>query len=296
MPPYRSSSSTTTTRSRTNFAGGTSSPDGEPDNDPAIFLQRRAAAYQAYYENMPLRRTSIPQGPDIQLYRRLGYGRLVDFHVLDTRRYRRVEGTAATNNQVRLEPTRTLLGAEQEAWLVDGMTRSGAAWNVLAQQSKVAETDDTEGSGENYPNDNWDGYAYSRTQLFNAVHDRGIDNMVILSGDAHVSIASDLKPQFKDPASPVVGAEFLGTSITSGGNGNDINATGQRRLRENPHLKFYNNRRGYQRVQLSPQELRVEFQVLPYVNTPGAPAITRAVAYVEAGRPGVAQIETKTIV
>lgn len=278
-----------------NWAGSISQIDNEPDQDPAVFLQRRAAAFRAYYENQPLRRSSVPKGPDMQLFRRIQYGNLADFHVLDTRQYRSDQADQ-DNNQVRWQPNRTLLGARQEGWLIDGMARSGAAWNILAQQSKVAETDDTVGPGESYPSDNWDGYAYSRAKLFDAVHERGIDNMVIVSGDAHVSMASNLKPRFKDPDSPVVGAEFLGTSITSGGDGTDISATGRRRLAENPHARFYNQRRGYQRCFLTPDELRTDYLVLPYVSRPGAPIVTRAVGYVENGKPGIAAMEDKTIV
>lgn len=278
-----------------NWAGPYSQPDDEPDQDPAVFLQRRAAAFQAYYENLPLRRSSLPQGPDMQLFRRVRYGQLADFHVLDTRQYRSVQARG-NNTELRWDPSRTLLGDKQEQWLLDGMTGSTAAWNILAQQSKVAETDDTPGEGESYPNDNWDGYAYSRAKLFDAVHEAGVDNMVVVSGDAHVNMAADLKPRFKDADSPVVGAEFLGTSVSSSGNGTDINATGRRRMAENPHIRFYNNRRGYQRCMVTPDELRTDFLVMPYVTEPGAPITTRATAYVENGRPGIAALEDKTII
>ncbi|MFP3335090.1 alkaline phosphatase D family protein, partial [Pseudomonas sp. SIMBA_064] len=60
--------------------------------DPKIpvgqFLQQRAAGYQAYYEHMPLRASSLPKGADMRIYRRLDYGRLARFHVLDGRQYR----------------------------------------------------------------------------------------------------------------------------------------------------------------------------------------------------------------
>lgn len=59
------------------------------NNDPeAAFLQRRAAAYQAYYEHLPLRRSSMPRGPDAEIYRSLPFGRLARFYILDTRQYR----------------------------------------------------------------------------------------------------------------------------------------------------------------------------------------------------------------
>ena len=69
------------------------------------FILRRAAAYQAYYEHMPLRRTSVPSGPDMQLYRRLTFGNLAEFNVLDTRQYR--DDQAAGDGT----PTRPIRGA-----------------------------------------------------------------------------------------------------------------------------------------------------------------------------------------
>lgn len=60
----------------------------ERNQSVAAFIRRRAAACQAYYEHMPLRRASIPQGPDMLLYRRISYGNLAEFNVLDTRQYR----------------------------------------------------------------------------------------------------------------------------------------------------------------------------------------------------------------
>ncbi|SDD88816.1 alkaline phosphatase D family protein [Auraticoccus monumenti] len=272
--------------------------DHTVDPDPPAALERRAAAYQAYYENLPLRRTSLPSGPAMQLFRRVRYGRLADFHVLDTQQYASDQALDETQNlEIRDDPDRTLLGDRQEQWLLEGMTSSTAAWNVLAQQSKVAETDDTVGPGEDFGGGgNWDGYDHSRETLFDAVHERGIDNMVVVSGDAHANMAADLKPRSKDPDSPVVGAEFLGTSISTGGDGQDLGAAGRRRLEENPHVRFYNNRRGYQRCVVTPEVLRTDYLVLPSVTTPDAPVVTRAVGYVENGRPGVAQVEDGTVV
>ncbi|MFC7401012.1 alkaline phosphatase D family protein [Citricoccus sp. GCM10030269] len=278
-----------------NWAADRSQPDNEADQDPAVFLQRRAFAFQAYYENLPLRRSSVPAGPDMQLFRRIKYGQLADFHVLDTRQYRSYQNQE-NNNELRWDPSRTLLGDRQEKWLIDGMTESTAHWNVLAQQSKMTESDDIVGPGETYPNDNWDGYAYSRAELFDAIHERDIRNMVAISGDAHVNIASDLKPRFKEEDSPLVGAEFLGTSISSGGDGVDINNRGRQRLAENPHIKFYNQRRGYQRCVVTPETWRTEYLVMPYVTEPGASIHTRAVGWVENGNPGIAQMEDREII
>jgi len=71
-----------------NWAGDHSQPDTEPDQDPAVFRLRRAAAYQAYYENLPLRASSMPRGPEMQVYRRLRFGDLLQLNMLDTRRFR----------------------------------------------------------------------------------------------------------------------------------------------------------------------------------------------------------------
>ena len=89
----------------------------ESGQSPTAFLQRRASAYQAYYENMPLRRRSVPEGPDMLLYRRLAYGDLAEFSVLDTRQYRddqaAGDGTDPPNAEQQ-DPGRTLTGEEQE--------------------------------------------------------------------------------------------------------------------------------------------------------------------------------------
>ncbi len=93
----------------------------EVPQDPALqprdtFLARRATAFQAYYEHMPLRRSSIPSGIDIQLFRRSTFGDLLDVHVLDTRQYR-----SDQDQTRRLDPSRTILGDEQERWLLDNL-------------------------------------------------------------------------------------------------------------------------------------------------------------------------------
>ena len=60
----------------------------EDNQSRQSLLERRAHAYQAYYEHMPLRRASLPRGSDMRLYRRLRFGDLAEFNALDTRQYR----------------------------------------------------------------------------------------------------------------------------------------------------------------------------------------------------------------
>lgn len=140
-----------------NWAGDHSQPDNEPDQDPAVFRQRRAAAYQAYYENLPLRRTSMPRGSEMQVYRRLTFGNLVQLNVLDTRRYRSVQLQCVRGCDDRFDPARTMLGSAQEKWLLDGLDRSDARWNVLGNQIFAFEADHDAGPSERYGMDTWDG-------------------------------------------------------------------------------------------------------------------------------------------
>ena len=143
------------------------------------FLMRRAAAYQAYYEFMPLRRSSMPTGPAMQLFRRLDFGDLASFHVLDTRQYRSDQACGdgrAPRCWPALAPDRTLLGAAQEAWLHDGLASGPARWNFLAQQVRMAEVaiPPREGeSEESFSLDMWDGYPAERERLLGFLAPRG---------------------------------------------------------------------------------------------------------------------------
>jgi alkaline phosphatase D len=260
----------------------------------AEFLARRAAAFQAYYENVPLRRSSLPSGPDMQLYRRFSFGDLAQFDVVDTRQYR--DNQACGDGRQfdcaeRLDPDRTMLGAAQEAWLLDGLAASGATWNVMANQVFVMQGDSAYGPEQAFGMDTWDGYAAARARLFAGIQERAVDNFVVVTGDAHRSVAADLEVNFDDPESPIVGTEFLGTSISSGGDGQDMDDWGRRWLAENPHMKFHNVQRGYARCELTREQWRTDYRVVPFVTEPGAPIRTRASVYVEAGRPGVREVD-----
>ena len=277
-----------------NYANDISQVDTEPDQDPAVFLARRAAAYQAYWEHLPFRRSAIPDGPDMQLYRRLSFGSLIDFNMIDTRQYRDDQVANCDGDcEARWDPSRTLLGERQEDWLIDGLSRSDATWKIIGNQSVTFDADGTEGVGESYATDNWMGYAGARQRLYDAVAERNVENMVVITGDAHRSVAAELKLDFRDEESTTVGTEFLGTSISSAGDGVDLDEKGRIWLAENPHVKFGNRQRGYQRVRVSPSELVVGYRVVPYVTTEGAPIATRASITVEADTAGVADIDDK---
>jgi alkaline phosphatase D len=264
--------------------------DEFPENAQPYFLERRANAFRAYYENMPLRRTSVPAGIDLQLYRRVDWGRLASFHVLDTRQYRADQACgdgSRTGCAEALDPARSLTGDAQEAWLLDGLAASQARWQVLAQQVFFSQRDFAAGAVQTFSMDGWDGYVGSRERILTGMADRGVQNPVVLTGDVHRHYAAEIKTDFDDPASATVGVELVASSITSGGDGVDMDPATQVQLDENPHLKLVNSQRGYVQVRLTETEMVSQFQVLPYVQRPGAPVSTRARFVTPAGAPAL---------
>ncbi|WP_414584306.1 alkaline phosphatase D family protein [Scytonema sp. PCC 10023] len=248
------------------------------------FLARRAAAFQAYYEHMPLRPFSKPEGIDLQLYRRLTFGDLVEFNVLDTRQYRTDQ---PCNDGIKprcdeaFDPAATLTGAEQEKWLFEGLDRSKARWNVLAQQVVFTQHDWTAGEESAFNVDAWDGYVAARQRILDFLNQRRPSNPIVLTGDTHSSWVSDLLADFNNPSSPVVGTEFVGTSITSGFGASDrIEAA----LPESPWVKYFNGRqRGYVVCDLTRERWRSDYRLLPQsaptgptVPDPNAPITTAA--------------------
>ncbi len=262
--------------------------DEVPENHQPNFLDRRAAAFQAYYENMPLRRASVPRGIDLLLYRRIDWGRMATFHMMDTRQYRDDQPCGDefnTDCAQRTDPARSITGAEQEAWLLDGFRRSTSRWDVLGQQVFFSQVDFTPGPERGFNPDAWDGYVGNRDRVVAGLRD--VRNAVVLTGDVHAHWAAEVTERFDDPSSPAVGTELVATSITSGGDGSETREDTPATLAENPHVKFYNNRRGYVRTRFTAQEMRADFRVVPYVSRPGAPAQTRASFVVPDREPGL---------
>lgn len=281
--------------------------DHEVDNDYADdrpedgmpreqFLARRAAAYRAYYENMPLPERMRPQGADMRLHTQLGWGQLGRFFVLDGRQYRSWQacvrrGRRGGSNLVDAEdcralsdPERSMLGRAQERWLEGALASSSSRWNFLAQQTRMAQFDQKPGPGRRAWTDGWDGYPAARARLLGFLEDRRIANPVVLSGDVHLFNVSDLKRDFDDARSSAVASEFVGTSITSQG-------WPQHRLEEllpdNPHMKLLDGRfRGYVRMEATGKSLRADLRVMDTVKALGGACSTLATFTVEDGRPG----------
>jgi len=258
-------------------------------NDPRDqFLIRRAAAYQAYYEHQPLRKASIPRGPDMLLYRTVGAGRLAKFHVLDTRQYRSDQscgdGIKATCPEWS-DQARVVLGDTQERWLTRGVEQSQARWSILAQQISFSLIPDPARPGF-YAMDPWSGYPAARDRLLAWMAGRREKNLVVLTGDIHASFVMDVTRDALQPESPTIATEFIGTSISSGRDGSD--RWGQLRNYETtvPNMKYHSARRGYVRCELTPDRWTSDYRMVPYVSRPGAPVETAATYVVENGKPG----------
>lgn len=274
--------------------------NGESENfDPvADFLRRRAAAYQAYYEHLPLRPVSRPQGSNLRLYRRFNFGDLVQLSVLDTRQYRSdqaCDGNGRGGGQLisaecrdRRAPDRTMLGQQQEGWLLESLAISHAHWNAIAQQYLVAELRQQADGQTAYWSDGWDGYPVTRQRILEFIRQQRPSNPVFVGGDIHSFWVSDLKSDFRDPNSPVVASEFVCTSISSNGIPYELIAPN---LPANPHIKFFESRlRGYVRCQVDRQQWLSDLRVVETVKQPNTGIRTLATYRVENGQPGAVRV------
>ncbi len=264
------------------------------DQPKELFLERRAAAYQVNYEWLPLPKSCAPTGLNSRMYRRLSYGPLARFLVLDGRQYRSDQpcGDGAKAPCAGFQEDRTMLGLEQERWLDLELRASRAQWNLLANQVQMTVVDRAPGPDESYGMDSWSGYDAARRRLVSALRDTKVSNPVVITGDIHSSWIGDLKVDYRDDRAPVIGSEIVGTSISSGGDGADSSPAGETYLRENPQIKFYNNLRGYVRCEVNRRSLTADYRVVQKVSVPESPASTRASFIVEDGKPGAERLST----
>jgi len=269
------------------------------------FLDRRAAAYQAYWEHQPFAPSLRPRGPDMRIFDRYDWGRLARLHALDDRQYRDPQacpkpGRGGANTvtpaacPALLDPRRSLLGAEQERWLAEGWSaRHG--WNLLAQQTLMArfswrdplQREDPALPGGMYWTDGWDGYPAARARLLGSVVERKAPNVVVLGGDVHANYVADLKVDYDDARAQVVATEFCGTSITSEGMAQDrVDAA----LPFNPHIRYARSEeRGYMRFTLSADALQAQLRVVDNPLDTASGIRTAARFAVEAGKAGARQ-------
>ena len=280
--------------------------DHEVDNDWAgdqsehldpRFLLRRAAAFQAYWEHMPLTRAMRPR-PDgsMPIHANVGWGRQARFFVLDDRQYRTPQpcpdpfkgGGSTTVDAAACaaleDANATLLGTAQKRWLIDGLARSDARWNVLAQQTLMTAKDDDAGPARKVWTDGWDGYPNARAAIFDALERHNVSNPLVVGGDIHATVLADLKRDPWDPRSPVIASEVCGTSITSQG---APQATYDERVAINPQLRYArSDRRGYCLLTLE-RDAEIAVRAVASVKTPETDAETLVRFAIEGDRPGL---------
>lgn len=271
------------------------------------FLARRAAGYQAFYENMPLRSSVLAHGlaglgthDALRIHGRHAWGRLLRLHLLDTRQYRdrqacrtpggKLQGALSPRDCPELaDPARSMLGMAQERWLGQGLAQDaapqGVQWSVLAQQTIFAQRNYRPSPEESYHASTWDGYPAARQRLLDAVRDTAPRNTVLLGGDIHQNYVCRVLADFSKPRSAVIGSEFCGTSISSASNVPQARVEEIARL--NPHvLLARSDRRGYAVAEVTPARWTTTLRVLDDVMREDSGISTLARFVVEDGRAG----------
>ncbi|MCD9088678.1 alkaline phosphatase D family protein [Stenotrophomonas sp. SY1] len=255
--------------------------DGTPSE---VFLLRRAQAFQAYYENMPLRRSAFPVNGHMQLYRRARYGTLMDLHLLDTRQYRSKQADMTQREQVE-SPARSIVGAKQERWLFDGLADATPRWHTIAHQVSLGNYAREKDGVVVSSDDQWSGYLDSRRRLLDHIQRVGFGNVVTACGDAHRHYASDLVQDNAD--SGVISSEFLATSITSGADGQGVDAMARSTLQHSPHLKATTDKRGYVLCDVTRDAWIGDMKTLDQVMQPNGALQSWKRYAIEHGRPGL---------
>jgi len=167
---------------------------------------RKATAFRVREEWLPVRRPD-PDDPE-RVWRAVPIGTLADLFLVDTRTQR----DEPVPEPRMSDPARTALGPAQRAWLCEALVGSTARWRLLANPSVMGQTWSPDLPGELRPAlkkvklvaadeqgpdwDQWDGYPAERDALLALLADHGIDNLVVLSGDVHVSLVLEL---YRDP-------------------------------------------------------------------------------------------------
>jgi alkaline phosphatase D len=263
--------------------------------DPAVFLRRRAAAYQAYFEHMPVR-----IGPDaanpahMRIHDRLAWGQLADVRTLDNRQYRshhacpdplKGGGRVVMSCNELADPQRSMLGMAQERWLTQGMNTSQAAWKIVAQGTQMSSTGLATPMGRSAFTDGWDGYPLARERFLQNIADAKLQDVLVLGGDVHMNVAAQLRVKPNDEQSPVLASELTTTSITSRGMGETLAAQIRSNNPDIAHLRP--DERGYTLIQVTPEGVQSEFRTTANPVQTGSVLGTQARFAVRRGVAGV---------
>jgi alkaline phosphatase D len=263
------------------------------------FPAKRAAAYRAWWENMPVRAKPPGRDGSMRIYRSFRFGDLVTMPVVDDRQYRTPLATAGRGPGApqggypqlpgALDPNATILGRQQERWLHRTLERSDARWNFLAQPTQMAEVDYTpdDASSSGYSADTWDGYVAARNRLLGHVQQAKVRNFVTLGGDTHSSSVDDLRADYQTEGSPIVATEFVAPPASSLERLAPQYVEGALR---SPHIHLYDiTNKGYLRLEVTRPELRTEFRYVTTTQQPQAEPLAGTSWVVESGKPGARQ-------
>lgn len=244
-----------------NDYAGLANREGLP---PTLFATRRAAAYQAYFEHMPIRPSLWRGRVAPRLYRAVDWGDLASMSILDTRQYRSAPPCAAPNiaRNVRLEDcaaaaadSATIMGPAQERWLSGRLTGERRPWTIIAQQVFFAPLW-LDGARRATFSDQWDGYAANRKRLLREMQHPAVTGPVVLSGDVHSFWANDLK----SPDGRAIGSEIVTSALAAAsppaGRFGDV-------ARNNPHVRFHDVRHaGWTKLDIDRSAIRVDMRMI----------------------------------
>ena len=268
-----------------NYAGVTP----QDPADAAGFGARRFAAYQAWWEHQPVRLEPPVADQEYRIYRDAQWGDLIELALLDGRQYRSDQacGDATLSLDAPCpetsDPTRTMLGADQEQWLLDTLGASSAKWNVVGNQVILADAT-FNGAVLNY--DQWDGYPAERATLLQAFAAQAIVNLVVITGDIHLAAVAQLRAGDRATGT-AVGVEFVTTSISSDGLiGDELTDV----LKSFPNLVDAElAHRGYTLHTVTPDRWTAEYRIVAEVDDPNSAVSVYGSYLVEAGSNTVAK-------
>lgn len=246
--------------------------DGDHDGyglSREVFLQVRAAGYQAYFEHTPISPRRAPVGPNATMYSRYSWGQLADLWLLDTRQFRspppcddiihspyrgrllwRCEGTT--------DDDRSMLGGPQERWLAESLAASRGAWRLIAQTTQISPGVFDSPLGRMQYADGWDAFPAARDRLMAAIAQPRVPDVVCLGGDVHRHVAANLRLHPTDLSSPIIASEFVTSSITTRGLSEFL--TSHMKAANPDLLHLRSDERGYSLIDVTPEALRCDFR------------------------------------
>jgi alkaline phosphatase D len=266
-----------------NYAGLT------PQNpaDAADFANRRAVAYQAWWEHQPTR-LDPPEGSEFRIYREAAWGGLLTLALLDGRQYRSDQACGDVTMSLdpacpeTTDPSRTMLGEEQEQWLYDTLDASTAVWNMIGNQVVMADAT-FNGAVLNY--DQWDGYPVERERILQHLAAATVPNVVVITGDIHLAAVAQLSAAGNGARTPV-GVEFITTSISSDGLVGDELTDVLKSFPELVDAELLH--RGYSLHTVTPESWTAEYRIVADVDDPDSAVTTLSTYLVMEGSNTVA--------